>query len=345
MEQGLAIARSRANSTVPSTRPRAPTMNQIVLSPSPALTNVPIRGLSNQGSFVISMQQQPSTNTPVLIRQVSVQQESTYMPAHIPSVLQKQQSLTVTPSIIYVQAPEHVTTLPDAVSTHTKHPLVEKCFCCVSLRSGYLGLSIINMMISIACLILAILGHLYTGQWAYGLLIASSLICIILDVYGFYGGYQNTLRVVKRYAMFQWIRIIINGLIYITIVAVSSSLPYLFGLIALVAVEGYFGVCIWSFYMDLRDRPEKYGQTPHLSSLAVLQQLAPPEVPEMTFAKPEEKTEEKRGRARAASRAMELGGGAVTTKLDGIEEVERRERKRSRAASRAMELGNVVVFS
>ncbi|KAJ3106224.1 hypothetical protein HDU97_006857 [Phlyctochytrium planicorne] len=256
----------------------------------------------SEQSIAAMVQATPGSGTPsILIRQVSLQQTSAYMPAHIPPQLLKQNSQA---SAVFVKAPEHSTLPPDAPSdSKRKKPFLTKFCCCCDLRRGFMIISSGYIVVDVITFILAIIAHKYRGQWAFALHIAASLIFLAFDIYG--------VRVGMKYDL--------SGIL----VAITLGLAFLLVFIAVIGIQMYFAICIWSFYMDFRDKPENYIKNDENSTPG-----------------PEMKAVE-RNFSTSARSVLKLQSEPRPPETAA----EKKERNRSRAASRAMELGNVVVFS
>ncbi|KAJ3106243.1 hypothetical protein HDU96_008291 [Phlyctochytrium bullatum] len=190
------------------------------------------------------------------------------------------------PNVVLVKVPDHVRTNPESASVEGKGgkgdgtlKMMPRSFCfCLQLRKGCMVIAVIYMVAAVASIIATslLIGEpgRESSRWAFGLLIGFSGISIALDVFGLRAAAVHDTVWVKRYAVFQWIRMGATAFVYMATVAVTTDLNLMFGLIGMLLIEGYFSLCVWSYYTTLRDRPEMYGKPRNLTSTELLHQLA-----------------------------------------------------------------------
>ncbi|KAJ3413771.1 hypothetical protein HDV05_007591 [Chytridiales sp. JEL 0842] len=137
-----------------------------------------------------------------------------------------------------------------------KDPILAYCCGCVDLRVGTMILAGIGLIIDFVAMCVAFSWFTFS-RWApfvlHGLL---SLAWVFLHGYGFYGAYRNNVDTARNYAIVIIIRLVLNFIFRIATFYFSalSIIAYLMT----TAVETYFAVCIWSYWIDLRNNPYKY---------------------------------------------------------------------------------------
>ncbi|KNC96611.1 uncharacterized protein SPPG_08194 [Spizellomyces punctatus DAOM BR117] len=169
-------------------------------------------------------------------------------------------------------------------------PVLGSCCCSIDLRTGFIIIATILLLNDIVS------PNALLPKSSNAPVLNSPLINSLrwFDMamvgLGLYGAIKNRIVYVKAFAIYKWISVALSLFVFIlTVIALTASAPLLeefcrqhnyenntdcnllikvaFAAYTIVgglcfAVSIYFGLCIWSYYQELRDYPEKYGVTP-----------------------------------------------------------------------------------
>ncbi|TPX64640.1 hypothetical protein SpCBS45565_g05733 [Spizellomyces sp. 'palustris'] len=168
--------------------------------------------------------------------------------------------------------------------------VLRNCCCCINLRTGFIIIATILLLTDLISPN-AFLPESSTLSAALNPPLSNPLrlFDLIMVGLGLYGAIKNRIAYVKVFAIYMWISVALSLFVFIvSAVALTANIPQseefcrkhnngnnmdcdLLVKIALAAytivgglffaVSIYFGLCIWSYYQDLRDHPEKYGAT------------------------------------------------------------------------------------
>ncbi|KAI8851260.1 hypothetical protein BC829DRAFT_441688 [Chytridium lagenaria] len=154
------------------------------------------------------------------------------------------------------------------VAEAKRAPIVSKFFECISLRTGAIIIASIRIAGIIDIIVDRIISLVLVGQYSANL-IAIGLALFELPFYlcGIYGALKNRLSFVKTFAIFCWFTTVVNPAFASTAMSVMLYGTANFMRFAIIIASGlaslalsiYFSICIWSYYMELRDSPERYG--------------------------------------------------------------------------------------
>ncbi|KAJ3204892.1 hypothetical protein HDU67_009237 [Dinochytrium kinnereticum] len=180
-----------------------------------------------------------------------------------------------------------------------RDPMVAKCCGCVSLRSGVMTLSILNLVSFAFGLGQIIYNKVAIDKVRDNELVNSILYgslayyCIVgtFEVIGLYGAIKNKLSLVKLYAIWSWIAVIVysgTNVLFFRASSMADMEIILYSIIALgFLLQLYFCICIWSYYMELRDFPERYGLESAIK-LQVIVTEVPPVIGDVAYLQPGE---------------------------------------------------------
>ncbi|TPX64633.1 hypothetical protein SpCBS45565_g05734 [Spizellomyces sp. 'palustris'] len=164
------------------------------------------------------------------------------------------------------------------------------CCCCIDLRTGFIIIATILLLSNV------ISPEAFLPESTVPALnsFLSNPLCwfdLVMVGLGLYGAIKNRIAYVKAFAIYQWISVALSLFVFIiSVVDLAANIPrweelceqqnigndmdmdcdllikvtfaastILCGLCFAVSI--YFGICIWSYYQDLRDHPAKYGVT------------------------------------------------------------------------------------
>ncbi|KAJ3311346.1 hypothetical protein HDU76_003140 [Blyttiomyces sp. JEL0837] len=143
-----------------------------------------------------------------------------------------------------------------------RQPPLTKCLCCISLLPGAIAIATYYLIVDIYNAVMLLKTKPSGGGGNDGLVLAAMAISLILclaHIVGIIGPAMKNKQLVQFYAYMIWVRIFVvilfQGLVFV-LVEFSSRQAAVLGVAMLIAI--YFAVAYWSFWMDLRDRPENY---------------------------------------------------------------------------------------
>ncbi|KAJ3204893.1 hypothetical protein HDU67_009238 [Dinochytrium kinnereticum] len=150
-----------------------------------------------------------------------------------------------------------------------KKPWVLSCCGCIPLRAGVITVSTLNLISIVWGIGQIISVNFKTFPYnPYGIT-AYYVIIGAYEFIGFYGAIRNNVKLAQVYAIWSWFAVFLytganlsfleTGLQASLRSATGSQGAFFAVVVVSVLLQIYFCVCIWSYYTELRDFPERYA--------------------------------------------------------------------------------------